>query len=92
MRYVKQVGSVWDTYYSIDDENYCVSAIEIRYTATDKTYIETYLITNYSASRGTYDGIARDSLKGLDTITQKEWNDTKKECMAYIKYLEDKYQ
>jgi hypothetical protein len=92
MKYVKQAGSVWDTYYAIDDENLCVSAVEARYTGPDKTYIETYLITNYSASRGTYDGIARDSLKELETITQKEWNEAKKDSQAFIKYLEDKYQ
>ena len=92
MKYVKQKGSVWDTFYAIDDENLCVSAVEARYTGTDKTYIETYLITNYSASRGTYDGIARDSLANLDTITQKEWNEAKKDCLAFIKYVEGQSQ
>jgi hypothetical protein len=92
MKYVKQAGSVWDTYYAIDDDNLAVSAVEARYTDATKTYIETYLITNYNASRGTYDGIARDSLADLDKITQKEWNEAKKDCLAFIKYVEGQSQ
>ena len=87
MKYFKQVGSVYDFYYAVNLEKKEVTSIERRCTDKTKTYIDSYLVTSYAASRGTYDQAATNAILKLEEITQKEWRDAKKDVADYTKMM-----
>jgi len=87
MKYFKQSGSVWDTYYCLDKENASVSIVEARYTDTAKCLVDTYLVATNTAARGSYDVQAAEEISGYTAITAKEWHALKKEVADSIKML-----
>ena len=88
MIYVKQSGSQWESAYAVDEENKVVSEITTRFSDGSKNFISDYIASTHSAARGTFDPMAVEALKQLDTITKKEWNDVKKAMNEYVKFME----
>jgi len=87
MKYFKQEGSVWDTYYALDVVNATVDVVEARYTDTAKGFVETYVVATCTAARGSYDVQAAEEISGYTPITAKEWHVLKKEVADNIKML-----
>lgn len=88
MNYYKQTGSIWDTFYALDEEQNRLAAIEVRYTGSDRAYLDCYIINNYSAERSNYDTNAVRAIKKYESITKTEWNALKSEINNYVKKLE----
>lgn len=87
MKYFKQSGAVYDFYYAVNTDKREVQAIERRCTDNTKTYIDCYIVTVYSAKRGTYDQAATEAIMALEEITQKDWRDAKKDMNDYTKMM-----
>lgn len=85
MKYFKLTGSVWDTYFSVDEENCVCNAVEVRFTDNAKGFVETYVVATYSTTRGTYDALAIEEVKGYETISAAEWKRVKKDFTDYMK-------
>jgi hypothetical protein len=88
IKYYKQEGSHWTTYYALDKDNGTVHAIEARYRDSAKGLIDTYVTASMSVSRGSYDLQAAQEISTYDALTAKEWGAIKKEVTDYIKTLE----
>lgn len=86
--YFKHEGSCWTTYYAVDKEKSVVSSIEVRYRDASRSYIDTYLVSENSAVRGTYDPLATEVVLTYEKITASQWKEAKKEATDFIKYLE----
>jgi hypothetical protein len=88
MNYYKQTGSIWDTFYALDEDNQRLAAIEVRYTSSDRSQLDCYIINNYSAERSNYDTNAVRAIKKYESTTKTEWNSIKSDITAYLKKLE----
>ena len=87
--FVKNEGSVWTSYYAVDQEERRIDSIEVRYTDPSRAYLDTYIVATHSADRGTYDALAAKVVMSYETITEKEWKEVKKDLTDFLKYKEN---
>ncbi len=78
MKYFKQQGSEWVTFFGLDESKSVLIKLEVRANSA-------ILVEKSSAEDGNYDTVVADIIKTYPPATVKEWNAFKKEITDYIK-------
>lgn len=87
MFYVKQSGSQWESVYAVDEENLVVSEITARFSENTESIVTDYIASTHSVGSNSYDAMAIEALKVADKITKKDWADSKKAFIEYVKNM-----
>ena len=88
MNYYKLCGITYDTFYALDKENASCATVEIRYYNEHREAIDSVVLTQNSALRGTYDSIAAEAIEKYEKISEKDFKAVKRVAQEWMKEME----
>ena len=89
MKYYKQSGSIYDTYYALDESAKLLLVIEERFADACREFTDCIIVSACSPERGTYDTVGVEVIKTYTEITSKEFNNIKKAASDFVKKIEE---